>query len=197
MASGEGREPLDGAVEIGDEGVDGGTQLEHQRGVDDVLAGRPPMHVRRGCRIGLGDLGSERIDQRSGDVAGRRGFLAERLDVVALGAGGGGDLVGGERRNDADRRFRACERDLEIEHALQPRAIIQDGAHGGARDQRGEQRGWAERIGHGLRRGETPIATCTPLANPQGCFQEPMAVHGGTPCRDATKALSPLLAKVL
>ena len=73
-----------------------------------------------------------------------RGFLAERLDVVALGAGGGGDLVRGERRNDADRRFRACERDLEIEHALQPRAIIQDGAHGGARDQRGEQRGWAD-----------------------------------------------------
>ncbi len=45
------RECVDGAVEIGDQRVDDGAQLEHQRGVDDVLAGRAPVDVGGGIGI--------------------------------------------------------------------------------------------------------------------------------------------------
>ena len=97
MAPGQRGEAVDGLVEIGDEGVDGRPELEHQRGVDDVLAGRAPMHVARGRCVGLGDLGGERLDQRNGDIAGGDGCFAQRLNVVALRLGGIGDLVAGER----------------------------------------------------------------------------------------------------
>jgi hypothetical protein len=139
VAPGQRGEPFDGAVEVGDQRIDCRAQLEHERVVDDILAGRPPMHVARRCRIGLGDLDGERVDQRDGDIAGGHSRFAQRREVVAFGAGGLGDPVDGERRDDADRRFRARERDLEIEHALQARAIIEDGAHGRARNQRGQQ----------------------------------------------------------
>jgi hypothetical protein len=49
------------------------------------------------------------------------------------------DVARGLWRYDAGRRFRARERDLEIEHALHARAIVEDRAHGRARDQRGQQ----------------------------------------------------------
>ena len=139
MTRGERGEPCDGTVEVGDEGIDRRAQLEHERAVDDVLAGGPPMDVARRCRIGLGDLGGERIDQRDGDIAGGHRGLAQRREVVAVGAGGLGDPLDGERRDDADLRFRARERNLEIEHALHARAIVEDRAHGRARDQRGQQ----------------------------------------------------------
>ena len=137
VAPGERGEGLDGAVEIGDERVDRGAQFEHQRGVDDVLAGRAPVHVARGLGIGLGDLGGERLDQRDRDVAGGDRRFAERGEVVALGAAGGRDRIDRRGRDDADRRLGARQRHLEIEHALQPRAIIEDRTHGRARESAG------------------------------------------------------------
>jgi hypothetical protein len=139
MTPGERGEPCDGAVEVGDQGIDRGAQVEHESAVDDVLACCSPMHVAGRGRIGLGDLGGQRVDQRDGDIAGGHGRFAQRREVVAFGAGGLGDPVDGERRHDAGRRFRARERDLEIEHALHARAIVEDGAHGRARNQRGQQ----------------------------------------------------------
>jgi len=139
MAVGKRGEPLDGAVERGDQEIDRRAQLEHERAVDDVLAGRSPVYVARRAWIGLGDLGGERIDQRDGDIAGGRGRFAQRREVVAFGARRLGDRVDGARRNDADRRFRARQRDLEIEHALHARAVVERRAHGRARDQRSEQ----------------------------------------------------------
>ena len=99
------------------------------------------MHVARGRGVGLGDLGGERIDQRGRDISGGDGLFTQRIHVVALGLGGIGDLVAGQRRHDAHGRLRARQRDDEIEHLLQPRAIIEHSAHGRARDQRGQQRG--------------------------------------------------------
>ncbi len=71
MAAGERGEGLDRAVEIRNQRVDRGAQLQHQRGVDDVLAGGAPMHVAGGRGIGLGHLGGECVDQRDGDIAER------------------------------------------------------------------------------------------------------------------------------
>ena len=44
------RKRADGAVKILHQGIDGRAQIEHQRGVDDVLAGGAPMHVTGGNR---------------------------------------------------------------------------------------------------------------------------------------------------
>ncbi len=139
MTSGECGEAVDGAVEVGEQDIDSGTQLEHQGGVEDVLGARSPAHVGGGGGVGLGHLGGERVDERDGDVAGRDRLLAQRFNIVALHLGGIGDLIGGKRRHEADGGFRAGERHNEIQHALQARAIVEDSAHGGARDRRRQQ----------------------------------------------------------
>ena len=64
------RERADGAVKILHQGIDGRAQIEHQRGVDDVLAGRAPMHVAGGIGVAFHDFRGQRLDQRNGDVAG-------------------------------------------------------------------------------------------------------------------------------
>ena len=62
----------DRAASVGEQRVDAGAQAEHGAGVDDVLAGRAPMHIARGLGIRLGDVGRQRLDQRDGEIAGPR-----------------------------------------------------------------------------------------------------------------------------
>ena len=87
----------------------------------------------------LGDLGGQRVDQRNREIAGDRRRLRQGLDVVALGLAGVGDRADGVVGDDADGGFRARQRDLEIEHALQPRAVGHDRAHRRAGKQRRQQ----------------------------------------------------------
>ena len=165
--------------------VDHCPQLEHQGGIDHILAGRSPVYVSCCGDIGLGHLGSQRPDQRDRDIARHGCLFSQGLGVIAFGAGGSGDMIGGERRYDAECGLRACERDLEVEHALQARAVIHDGAHGRARDQRGQQRRWRERVGHCGTPGGTPIAARSLGANPH----EDRAVQGS--CGPVMKAFFP------
>ena len=76
------------AREVG-EGVDDGVELlqqrrqrlaelQHHRGVDDVLAGGAPVDVARGLGVALGDLVGQRLDHRHGE----RGGAARRLDEL-------------------------------------------------------------------------------------------------------------------
>ena len=53
-------------------------ELQHHRGVDDVLAGGAPVDVARGLGVALGDLVGQRLDHRHGE---RRG-AARRLDEL-------------------------------------------------------------------------------------------------------------------
>ena len=71
----------DGAVDVGEQRVDAGAQAEHGAGIDDVLAGRAPMHVARRLGIHLGDVGRQRLDQRDGEVAGPGRGLGQRGEV--------------------------------------------------------------------------------------------------------------------
>ena len=139
MLAGERREAVDRAIEVVDQRIDGGAQFEHQRGVDDVLAGGAPMHVARRLRILLGDLGGQRLDERRNHRAGLDGLAAERLDVIALGARRFGDRIDAGYRDDAERGLGARQRSLDVEHVLQARTIVEDRAHRRARDQGRQQ----------------------------------------------------------
>ncbi len=137
------REPgkaRDGAVEIGQQRIDGGAQGQHGGGIDHVLAGGAPMHIARGLGVGLGDIGGERLDQRDREIAGpRRGLAPARQDrttsALQAAAIGAAALSGMTPVS----RFGARQRCFEIEHVLQARHIVADGAHGGARQHRREQ----------------------------------------------------------
>ena len=71
----------DGAIDVGEQRVDAGAQAEHGAGIDDVLAGRAPMHIARGFGIHLGDVGRQRLDERDGEVAGPGRGLGQRGEV--------------------------------------------------------------------------------------------------------------------
>ena len=71
VASGERDEALDRDIEIGQQRVDRRAKLQHQRGVDDILAGGAPMHEAGGFAVARGDRLRERVDHGDGEVAGR------------------------------------------------------------------------------------------------------------------------------
>ena len=148
MASGQRGEALDRAVEVDEQGVDRRAQLEHQRGIDDVLAASAPMHEARGLLVVPANLDRQRIDYGKGDVARGAGSLQKRRDVVAVGLAGLADLDGRGCRDHADRGLGAGKRRLEVEHALQARPIAHDGAHGRAGVKRRQQLGGHECVCH-------------------------------------------------
>ena len=129
MAAGDRREAVDGGVEVGDQRVDAGAQLEHQRAVDQVLCGGAPMHEAGGLGVALGHLLGERRDERAREVAGAGGGLAERGKVVAVGLAGRRDPVDAAGRDHRHRRFGAGQCRLEIEHALEVGAVVDDRPH--------------------------------------------------------------------
>ena len=149
-----------------------GAQFEHQRGVDDVLAGRAPMHVARGCRIGLGDLGGQRVDQRDGDVAGGRGRLGQRREVVALGLGGSAIRSAGERGmtpTAASARASATSKSsMRCNRARSSRMARMAALEiSGVSSEEG-----ASGLVMAVRRGETPIAACRPPPTPGDRLQD-------------------------
>ena len=86
---------------------------EHRSGVDDVLTGRPEMHVRRDL---LADLLPQRRDDRDHRRSGLRGGSRDRREVEALGAACVRDRA---RRRCIDQTLVGAglrERFLDIEH---------------------------------------------------------------------------------
>ena len=71
----------DRAVDVGEQRIDAGAKPEHGAGIDHVLAGRAPMHITRGFRVHLGDVGRQRLDERDGEVAGPGRGLSQRGEV--------------------------------------------------------------------------------------------------------------------
>ena len=47
----------------------------------DILAGRAPMHIARGVRVGLGDTGGQRLDQGDREIAGSRCGLGQGGEI--------------------------------------------------------------------------------------------------------------------
>ena len=57
MLSRQFRKAGHGAIDVAEQCFDRRTQGQHRGGIDDVLAGRAPMHIARGVGVGLGDVG--------------------------------------------------------------------------------------------------------------------------------------------
>ena len=128
-----------GAVEIRDQGVDGSPQAQHRGGVDHVLAGRAPVHIPRGGRVGTGDLRGQHLHQRNRKISRLYRSLGKCWTVERLGMTGVRDADDGTGWNDADRGFSARKGVLEVQHMLQIDFIVAHSAHGGARQQGCEQ----------------------------------------------------------
>jgi len=153
------------AVEIGDERVDDGRKLQHLGGVDDVLAGRAPMDEARRFGGRLLHLGSQRLDQRDCEVAGGDRRLRERIEVEPVRPARGHDRRHRRSRDHSGRGFRARQRRLHVQHALDARAVREDRAHRGAREQRAMEAEGGNGIGHGRMR-PARVDLCQRRANP-------------------------------
>ena len=114
-------------------------QLQHEAGVDRVLAGGAPVDEAGRLRVVRGDLGLELVDERDRQVAGLRGSLRQGLGVEELGAALRGDGRGGAGGDHARLRFGARQRRLEVQHALEPRAVGEHLFEGVPAEQRVEQ----------------------------------------------------------
>src|SRR3977135_3012300 len=86
VAAGEPHIGGDGAVEVGDQGIEAVAQFEHQGGVDHVLRAGAPMHEAGRVLVLLGDLGGERRHQWNEDIAGggRRGGDGREVETLDL-----------------------------------------------------------------------------------------------------------------
>ncbi len=70
-----------GAVDIGQQRIEARTHGQHGGGIDDVLAGRAPMDIARGFRVGLGDLRGQRLDKRDREIARAGGGLGQCAEI--------------------------------------------------------------------------------------------------------------------
>ena len=167
MAPGECRERLGGAIEILEQRVEHGAELEHHGCVDHVLAGRAPMNVPGRLLAALADFGGQRVDQGGGEIAGDDRALAQRRKIVVPDLTGFSDGAGMARGHDADRGLGARERGLEIEHALHARTVVEHGAHLVGRVERRQKRRREQRVGHSRANvyspgRPAPTPNCTP-----------------------------------
>jgi hypothetical protein len=114
-------------VQVIDHQPVGVLDLEHQTGVEDVLARGAPMHVPGGR--GRDHL-TEGVDERDHRIPGSVEFRLHRLEVESVDAGGSGDLLRLRGRNDTELGFGLGQRRLDIEPALLGPPIFPDGPHG-------------------------------------------------------------------
>ena len=115
--------------------------LQDDRGVHDVLGGRPPVDVAPGLTALLHHLMDERQDRIAYDV----GLLAQEVEVEGGHVSAACDLLGGLCRTHAATRLVLSERDLDLGVASDERVIGEHrphlrGAEGVAEQDRVEDR---------------------------------------------------------
>ena len=120
------------AIEIRDERGRRPLQLQHERRIDDVLAGCAPMDVMRGAGIDRFDLPGQLPNERNRQVPIRHRFCLERANVITVGMRGRLNRLHGLAGNDAQLRLDLRERGFDVEHRLQ--------AIGGAKHRRRRSR---------------------------------------------------------
>ena len=102
--------------------LEGAPADQHRRRVDDVLAGRPVVHVAGGF---TSHRRAQCTHERLGRVTGPAPLAPDALAVVEIGPARGGDRLDGLGGDQAGRCLRLCERPLAVEHGLEPGAIAE------------------------------------------------------------------------
>lgn len=125
---GEGAERRDDAVEGLLEQGHGVPQLDHRRGVGDVLGRRPPVRPLAQARLDGVDVRDELLDHAEHRVPDEFGLGPEfvKVDVPDVEAELD-DLVGGPLRDDAQARLGLGQGPLEGEVTLRARLVGPDG----------------------------------------------------------------------
>ena len=117
---GEGGAAVAGGAEVGGDQLERAPGDEHERAVDDVLAGRSPVEVRSRAR---GEPRLEGGDERHHRVAGGQRAAADVVDVETRVPAGGGDLGGRGGGHHSCARAGGGEGRLHLEHGAQPGAV--------------------------------------------------------------------------
>jgi hypothetical protein len=115
VAPGERKKSLNGAIEVDQQDVEGGPEIEHKRAVDEVLVHSAPVDIARGSWIGFGNLRPQCLDHgKCGIAAGCRGLCKGRK-FITFRTSCGRDVVESKCRNGAIskssmrcRRARSC-----------------------------------------------------------------------------------------
>jgi hypothetical protein len=87
------------------------------------------MDVARGFSVALLDRRGQRLDQRDRDIAGGHGRFAKSGDIEFVRPAAIADRLRRPFRDDAQRRFGARQRALDIEHPLQSGGVCHGRAH--------------------------------------------------------------------
>ena len=111
-------------------------QLQHEAGVDDVLARCTPMNVAFRLGRGGSDVTRQRRDERNRQVAAFARIAPNRGDIETVDAALRDDCFSGLVRNDANASFRARERRFELEHARDSSPLREHVEHRIGREQR-------------------------------------------------------------
>ncbi len=99
---------------------------QHQRRVQDVLAGAAAVHVLGGGRVDGPDRGRELLDERHHGVGRLPHSRSHHREVDASGHGGGPDGRRRARRNHAQLGLRLGQRDFRGEHGCQQRVVVNE-----------------------------------------------------------------------
>ncbi|SSL00239.1 Uncharacterised protein [Klebsiella pneumoniae] len=106
-------------------GIQRPAQLEHQSGVDGVLAGSAPVNVARSLRISRFYLGRQLFHQRDRQVTGSHRRLAQRGKIDGLVAAGRHNWPDRFRRHHPAGGLRLRQRRFKIQHALHPLRVAE------------------------------------------------------------------------
>jgi hypothetical protein len=150
--------------------------LLRRAGIDHILAGGAEMHPFGGLGVDGRDAGGQRLDQGNRRVGGERRRLADGGDVVERGIALRCDDGGGLLRDHPHLGFGPGQRRLEIQHALQRRAIVEERRHLAVDEEFAEEaRGAAGHGDAGAMRRAGRVVTHHPLVSaalvPVGAFR--------------------------
>jgi hypothetical protein len=95
-----------------------GTQLQHQAGVEGVLAGGAIVDVTRRVGRSASDAGGELFDERDGEIAGCRHGLREGWQINEFGAAERGNRGGEIFRDQSCPGLRPGESGFKIKNGL-------------------------------------------------------------------------------
>ena len=104
-------------------------QLQDERRVEDVLAGRTPVHVAARAGTRFADFFRERGDERNREIARIARRAGDRVAVVEPGATARRDDRGSVGGDDADAGVRSGKGRFDVEHSLHSRALVEERAH--------------------------------------------------------------------